>query len=592
MNNIIESINIRVGGEAGQGIATVAKVISELVVKQGYSIFSSKEYMSQIKKGHNFHNIRISNQQVSADVDNIDILIAINKETITSHQDNVSKEGVILYDNSISFDEITKKTELNYIPIDVKDIETELKEKNLNNMVFIGATTKLLSLQFNQVKELLDNKFKTKPKIKDILTKAAELSYQNFNTEINIKLPKLENQNTTQNSAKLYNGNEIIAKAALDAGLTFHCQYPMTPVTGILHSLSKEAVNNKNLTVIQPEDEIAAINFALGASFTGARSMTASSGGGFALMTESLSLAGMAEVPLVIIEGQRPGPATGSPTKTEQGDLNFVLNAGHGDFPRVIIAPGCIKETYLETKRAFYLAEKYQLPVIILIDKHIAEGIKSVELKDKELNFLKEKLSTKQGIISKEETINHKEQYLNQDNIFKRYKFETNSFLRTTPGTELGIYTCAGDDHDETGNITEEINCRLKGIKRRNKKINLILNELDKPELIGPENANLTIVSWGSNKGAIIEAVKRINYDSKKVNLIMIKNIFPFQKEEINSLLNSAKKLILIECNSSGQLGQLIRKETGIEIKDKVLRSDGKTFTVDDIYNEIIKRLS
>ena len=587
----MESINIRVGGEAGQGIATVAKIISELVIQKGYSIFSSKEYMSQIKSGHNFHNIRISNQQVSADVNKINILVAINKESIIKHHQQVNEKGIVLYDSSINIDDIIPKQNVNYIPINVKEIENEIKGKNLNNIIYIGSIIKLFNIPLSELIEILENKFKNKPEIKSALIKAAELSYNHFNVLTEIKLPEIKEE---KQLIKLFNGNEIIAKAAIDSGLTFHCQYPMTPVTGILHSLSREATKNDNLTVIQPEDEIAAINFALGASFAGARSMTASSGGGFALMTESISLAGMAEIPLVIIEGQRPGPATGSPTKTEQGDLNFVLNAGHGDFPRIIIAPGCIKEAYLETKRAFHLAEKYQLPVIILIDKHLAESIKSIKFSEKDYNFLKEELSIKRGIINETEI---KQNQLNKNNLFKRYKFNSDSYLRSIPGNENGIFTCTGDDHDETGCITENPKCRLEGIERREKKLKQILEELDKPKLIGPENADLTVVSWGSNKGAILEAVENINNktdseQNKKINVLMVKNMFPFKIEEITKILNSSNKLVLIENNQSSQLNQLIKKETCIDIKDKILRFDGKTFTVDNVYDELIKRIN
>jgi len=378
-------------------------------------------------------------------------------------------------------------------------------------------------------------------------------------------------------------GNEAISKGALKAGLTFHVQYPMTPVSGILHNLAKEAVKNKDLTIVQPEDEIAGINFALGASYAGKRAMTATSGGGFALMVESLGLAGCAEIPLVIIEGQRPGPSTGLPTKTEQGDLKFVLSAGTGDFPQVVIAPGTVEECYTETKRAFYLAEKYHLPTIVLVDKHLAESVKTFNLDEEEKSYT----------FDYEKRINITVQVdsskLNSDGLFKRYA--QNETQRTIPGTENGIYICAGDEHDEVGEITEDRTIRNQMMKRRMNKLNLIKAELPSPKLIGPSDAELTIVSWGSNYGAIIEAMERLNSEGKKVNFLSIKYLSPFQENEIKGLLEQAKQLLLIENNYSAQLANLIREKTGIEIKDKILRSDGRTFTIDDVYNQIKEKM-
>ncbi len=567
---------IRIGGEAGRGIATGADIISNLFLKLGYHVFSSKDYCSQIKGGHNYHTIRISSSPIGADVQKVDMLLALDAETIRRHEKMVGKEGIILYEDQMVLEEEHQK-DPRFIAIKLSELKKELQNENIHNALFLGAAIKALGLNFNLLKEEIELQFKHKSELKEQLLLAAQKSFESAETRKKFdSLPK-------KNSLQLVDGNQAVCLGALKAGLSFHVQYPMTPVSGILHYLAKESLTYKNLQVFQMEDEIAVINMALGASYAGARAMVATSGGGFALMVESVGLAGMAEIPLVIIEGQRPGPATGVPTKTEQGDLKFTLSAGTGSFPLVLIAPGDQEESYTETKRAFYLAEKYQLPVIILTDKHLSESLKTVDLNTEEKNFTFD-YNPRINILSSVE-----EKNLNSNGLFKRY--EKDNLLRTLPGTEKGYYTCAGDEHDEVGSITEDSHTRIKMMQRRMGKLDLIRKELPSPKIIGPEEADLTVVSWGSNKGAIMEAVEKLNQETnKKINILMIKYICPFQKEEILKILNRSKKLVLIEANYPGELGEMIREQTGIEIKNKILRYDGTTFSVNEIQAEL-KRL-
>jgi len=570
----MNSLILRVGGEAGWGIATAADILAKLAIKLGYQIFSSKDYASQIKGGHNYHTIRISELEVSADLDKIDVLLALDKKTLDKHLLKTNLNGIVLYNDKINLEQVeTNKT---FIPINLKQIEENLNQKNIQNAVFLGVTAKSLSIEFEILASVIKEHFHKKLELGENLIKAAQAGYDSVS-----KIKELPNLGKN-NNPKFLNGNDAITLGALKAGLTFHAQYPMTPVSGILHNLAKEAVNNQNLTVIQPEDEIATINMALGASYAGARAMTATSGGGFALMIESMGLAGMAEIPLVVIEGQRPGPSTGLPTKTEQGDLKFVLSAGTGDFPHIVVAPGSIEECYTETKRAFYLAEKYQLPAIVLVDKNQTESFKTINLEQEENNFTFD-YNQKINIINE-----IPESELNEDGIYKRYA--ANNSKRTIPGTVNGIYTCAGDEHDDVGCITEDKQIRNQMMERRMSKLKSILNELPDPKLIGHEDADLTVVSWGSNHGAIKEAVDKLNLEGEKVNFLSIKFMLPFQTEQIKEFLTKSKRLVLIENNYSGQLGELISEKTGIQIYDKILKSDGSTFTVDEIYNELNKQ--
>lgn len=568
----MEDFVIRIGGEAGWGLATAAEIISNLFLKSGYHIFSSKDYCSQIKGGHNYHTIRISSSPVSADVMKVDLLLALDKETIRQHEKYVSQDGTILFDDQNELEE-KYQNDSRFIAIKIGEIKKELQSENVLNALFLGAAIKILGLDFILLKEEMESEFKHKPELKENLLSAAEKSFEL--AEAKKKFPLLP----TKNSFQIVSGNDAVCRGALKAGLNFHVQYPMTPVSGILHYLAKESQNNPFLQVFQMEDEIAVINVALGASYTGARAMVATSGGGFSLMVESLSLAGMAEIPLVIVEGQRPGPATGMPTKTGQEDLKFVLSAGAGEFPRLVIVPGDVEECYTETKRAFYLAEKYQLPAIIMMDKHLAESYKATDLVAEEKNFTFD-YNSRINILSQV-----REEDLNSEGMFKRY--DNDNLLRTLPGTEKGCFTCAGDEHDEVGGITEDPQVRIKMMQRRMGKLSLVRKELPPPKIIGPEEADLTVVSWGSNKGAITEAVGKLTVQSKRINVLMIKYLHPFQKEEILGILNHSKKLVLVETNYSGQLGEVIKEQTGIEIKNKILRYDGNTFTVDEMYTEL-----
>ncbi|MEK6845570.1 MAG: 2-oxoacid:acceptor oxidoreductase subunit alpha, partial [Nanoarchaeota archaeon] len=492
----------RIGGEAGWGIATGAELLAQVCLNLGYHVFSSKDYASQIKGGHNYHTIRISLKPVGADVDDVDLLLALDEETLKRHSSKVDAQGIILYEDKMA--QIVKDArsakDSRYFSLPLQKLEKELNEKNIHNGVFVGAAVKIFGIEWKVLEKVLEEFFSGKIKLKEIMLKSAHAGYQAI-SQPKLSLPA----SLATSSGKLifFSGNDAITQGALKAGLKFHAQYPMTPVSGILHNLAKEAESNKSLIVIQPEDEIAAINMGLGASYAGARSMVATSGGGFALMIEALGLAGMAEIPLVIIEGQRPGPATGLPTKTGQGDLKFVLSAAPDEPPRVVIAPGDVNECYTETKRAFYLAEKYQLPVIVLVDKQLTESYQTFDLNEEEKAFIFD-YATQINVLEK---VSPKQQ--NADGLYKRYA--SGNVFRTLPGTSGGVYTCAGDEHDEVGEITEDAEIRKRMVERRAQKLELIQKELPTPELLGVKNTDWVVVSWGSNKGALQEAVDRLN---------------------------------------------------------------------------------
>ncbi|PIN76087.1 hypothetical protein COV17_03255 [Candidatus Woesearchaeota archaeon CG10_big_fil_rev_8_21_14_0_10_36_11] len=568
----MNSFVIRIGGEAGWGIATAADIIAKVFIKAGYHVFLHKEYASQIKGGHNYHTIRVSSIPIAAPIEHVNVLLALDSATGEKHTTFVVDGGTIIFNDSVEIR--TTKRNVHYVPLQITKIQQESIEKNVANAIFVGAAVKLCSIGYDILESVMEDIFKHKPVLLETFRTAVQKGYNSIEKSNTINFPALKKSL----SLGFYTGNDAITQGALDAGITFHAQYPMTPVSKILHNLAKDAITTEALTVVQPEDEIAAINMALGASYAGARAMTATSGGGFSLMVESVGLASMAEIPLVLIEGQRPGPATGIPTKTEQGDLSFVLSAGQGDFPRVVIAPGNVQECYTETKRAFYIAEKYQLPVIVLVDTAVAESFVTVTLSDDlHIDF-----SQRFNIIN---TVGNSQI---KDGMFMRYEGEP--LLRTVPGTKNGMYTCAGDEHTEVGCITEDPTIRTSMMRRRMDKLNLIETELPPPELYGSSDADVTVVCWGSTTSAVKEVVDTLNSEGKKINLLQMKYMCPFHTTTVHDILKKSKKTILIENNYSGQLGRLIKEQTGIAMHETITKYNGQPFTVDEVYKLIIQK--
>jgi 2-oxoglutarate ferredoxin oxidoreductase subunit alpha len=375
----------------------------------------------------------------------------------------------------------------------------------------------------------------------------------------NIKIP------ATAKEQIVINGNDAAALGAIAGGMQFAAIYPMSPTSEILQVL---AAHQEEFGYIykQPEDEISAVTMAIGASFAGARAMVATSGGGFCLMTEGLGLAAMTETPLVIIDGMRPGPATGLPTWSEQGDLKFVLSAHQGDFPRIVLAPSDAKETFELTRQAFNLADKYQTPVIILLDKNICSSEQSFPIFDSPFEFYRGKFTT------------------TPSGEYKRYaQADDGISVRTIPGTG-NFFLANSDEHDEAGFSTEEAATRKAQMDKRMKKLETCASqELPKPQLFGPPEVDLTVVSWGSNKNSILAALK----DFPNVNYLHLTWFSPFPAEAVKEQLSKSKRLLGIENNFSGQMCAVVEEKTGIEIKDKLLKYDGRPIYPEEIAEKI-----
>lgn len=558
--------SVKIGGQAGQGIKSVGQILGKLAVRSGYHVYSYSEYSSLIRGGHNVIQLVISKSEVTSPLKKTDFLIALNQETVDRHGSELTQTSVLLFDEKNKF-------KLDPLPAGVKVLKVPLSKLSSAagggeleaNSVALGVVLALLGGELEILNGAVAESFGHDEKEKCVNLELAASGFK-FAKENFADSQKSILAVRAAQPRMLVNGNEAVALGAIAAGLKFAAVYPMTPISGLLSILARKA-EKYGFIFKQPEDEISAVNMAIGASFAGARSLTATSGGGFCLMTEGLGLSAMTETPLVIVEGMRPGPATGLPTWCEQGDLRFVLHAHQGEFPRIVLAAGDGREAFYLTVQAFNLADKYQLPVIVLLDKNICENDQSFE------PFDTASIKVNRGKIEMREVAGYRRYTPEKDGVS----------VRSLPGSG-SFFVANSDEHDETGFSTEEAAERLKQMGKRMSKLTACeQNEMAGPQLFGPEDAKTTIVSWGSNKGSILEALKSL----EGVNYLHVTWMSPFPAEAVKKILQKSKRVVDVEANYSGQLAGLIREKTGIEITDKFLKYDGRPFYPEEIIEKM-----
>ncbi|MFH0936895.1 MAG: 2-oxoacid:acceptor oxidoreductase subunit alpha [Candidatus Daviesbacteria bacterium] len=563
MNNIF---SIKIGGAAGQGIKSAGLMLAKQATRSGFNTYDYTEYPSLIRGGHNVMQIVIGEEEVLAPTQKLDLLIALNQETINLHLTELTNGSGIVFDNEGGVDTSKIGSGVNLFGVPLKKIAQDCSGGEVvMNTVALGSALALLSGNLEIFNKLLQETFASKPEVVELNQKAAKLGYdfalQNFSDKVK---PILKPRPATSEKIIL-NGDDAVALGAIEGGMQFASIYPMSPISNILHILA-ENQEKYGFVYKQPEDEIAAINMAVGASIAGARSLTATSGGGFCLMVEGLGLAGMVETPLVVVIGSRPGPATGLPTWSEQGDLQFALNAAHGDFPKIVLAPGDAKETFELTAKALNLADKYQTPIILLIDKNICENDQSFEIFSSEGKIERGKLAD--GVLP-----TYERYILSEDGISPRGFAGSGNF-----------FIANSDEHDSLGYSTEKIEERNEQMKKRMEKLLTCEKEdMEDPQLFGSAEADLTLVSWGSNKGAILQTLK--NYPN--VNFVHLTMLSPFPTEAVKNILKSSKYIIDVEENYTGQLARLIKEKTGIEVCEKLLKYDGRPFFIEEIEEKI-----
>lgn len=564
----MKPFTFKIGGEAGTGIMSAGLMFSKIAARSGYYTFDYSEYPSIIRGGHNVMQITVESKPTAAQFETADFLVALDQETIDRHLREIPEKGILLYDSDqkVSVSKTFKK--INVIAMPLSAIASQTGGNIImRNTVAIGAALYLLGGELKHFKNLLSEEFAKKEKRvleRNHAVAQAGFDYaaKNFKQHAKAIIP----QRKKTEPSIVINGNEACALGAIAAGMQFAAIYPMTPISNILSVLAP-LQGEFGFIYKQPEDEISAINMAIGASFAGARSMVATSGGGFCLMTEGFGLAGMTETSLVIIEGQRPGPATGLPTWTGQGDARFILHAHQGDFPRIVLAPGNIEEVFHLTMQAFNLADKYQTPVVVLIDKHLCESHQSIAPFDyKSYEVDRGKFTTKKIAD------------------YARYALSKDGISLRAPAGWGNHVVANSDEHNINGYSTEESKERKEQMEKRMQKlITCEKEDMPKPTLYGPENADLTIVSWGSNKGAILSAIKEF----PNVNFLQLAWLNPFPTVQVSKILKQAKKVLNIECNYVSQVGGLIAEKTGIILENNFLKYDGRPFYPEEISAKI-----
>jgi len=570
-------LNVLVGGEAGQGVQSVGMILAKTMAHGGLHVFADQDYESRVRGGHNFFRVRANDREVLALSKELDVLVALNKETIDLHHNELKDSGVVILDQEQTK---AKAQGGRYFNVPLGRIaEDTVKNKLMINTVAVGAAIGLCDYDFDLLAVVLRKEFERYGEnIAEDNVTAARAGFDFAREHGAQRLSQKIQPISGSNMRMLLNGNEALALGAMVGGCKFISGYPMTPASLILEYLADKG-QHYDVVAMHVEDEIAAMNMAIGAAYTGVRAMVATSGGGFCLMVEGLALAGMTETPVVVMLGQRPGPATGMPTRTEQGELWFALHAGHGEFPRAILAPATADEAFYTMIKAFNLAEKYQTPVIVLTDHHIATSYATVD-----------RFDLKQVKIDRGELLSDKE--LNKSDDYKRHMVTDSGISpRALPGQGKTLVITDSDEHDEAGHLIEDAETRNQQNLKRFRKLNGLKAEINGPKFHKSQNANFTLIGWGSTYGAIREAAELLKESGVAANVLHLSEIWPFPVEAVSSALNSGAKSIVIESNYTAQMAQLIRRETGHKVSGNILKFDGRPFSPEEIVVRLKKEV-
>jgi len=569
--------NFRIAGEAGYGIASAGLVFAKIALRSGYFVLDYSEYPSLIRGGHNVYSARVSKEKVFSPYLPVDFLIALNQEAIDFHKDQLSPKAIVLLNSDKASPSVLKKgIKLFSVPLIKLALDSHGSEVMMNN-VALGIAAFLLKADFSILEAAIKEAFAwATADIVNLNIKVAKKGFDYAKDNLSGgEVPFSLSKRALKGAKLLLSGNDAFCLGAIKAGCKFFTAYPMTPINSIITYFASKA-KELGIVYFQPEDEIAAINSALGAAVCGLRSMTASSGGGFSLMVEALGMAGMTETPLVIIEGQRSGPSSGMPTWTGQGDLRFVLTASQDDFPRVVLAPGDVEECFWLTVGAFNLAEKYQLPVIILTDKYLSENRQAIELIDE----TKVKINRGKILFSKD---------CPQD--YKRYGFTKDGISsRAFIGQTKEPFFTTSYEHDEFGFASDDAENRKAMMEKRMKKLETLEKEMPKPVVYGSKKAKIGLISWGSNKGIILEAQKILQDQGVKTDFLHLNFLNPFPAKPVAEFCQY-RQTLLIEQNISGQLAGLIREKTGLKIENQFLKYDGRPFYPEEIAEKVKQML-
>jgi 2-oxoglutarate ferredoxin oxidoreductase subunit alpha len=539
--------NILIGGAAGLGIDTISVLVEKILKRKGYFVYSNKDYMSRVRGGHNFIQVRFGTESMYSHWPELDAIVALDKETVEFHHERLSKSGVIICDESLEVDHGS------VIKVPLTKIAADVKNPKTSGTVAAGALLKIFGQSLELVQEIFMEKFEKE---------TAESNYLAFKMGFEYVEKRFDIITSFKDEHIFINGNAAIAMGALAGGVSFYASYPMTPATSIMTQLSMRQ-DDAGIVVEQVEDEISAINMVLGASYAGVRAMTGTSGGGFALMVEALSLQGIMELPLVVVNSQRPGPATGMATRTEQADLDFVLAAGHGEFPRMVLAVRNPEDAFYQTVRALNIADKYQVLVIILTDQHLADSAQTIA------PFDFSKVRIERNFAAAEQLAGER---------YKRYMItESGVSPRIIPGKIPGAVVLSDShEHNEYGHISESVEIRTAMMEKRMKKLEGLAFEMQEPDFYGVEEPEVLLIGWGSMEGPLREAIEILEHEGKSVGALVFGDLYPLPTKLLKKHAAKAKKLVNVEQNFTGQLARLIRQETGIFMTNSILNYTGR----------------
>jgi 2-oxoglutarate/2-oxoacid ferredoxin oxidoreductase subunit alpha len=563
-------LSIAIGGAAGQGIATPGDILARIFVRRGLHLNAYNAYQSIVRGGHIFLTLRTSDEPVLSFGDKLDVMIPLNQDTMNRHLGLMKAGSAVLYNgDKIKPDEVAPGVQL--CPFSVKELAPNIKGDLVQNTIALAAVLQLIGVEFKILEDILSLQFKRKGEA--VIAENVGVARAGYEYAAKHFKPLAFSLPETGKPLAFFEGNQALAMGGAAAGVRFYCAYPMSPSSGVLHWMARHA-RQLGIMVRQVEDEIGVINMAIGAAHAGCRAMCATSGGGFALMTEGLGAAAMMEIPLVCINVQRAGPATGVPTKTEQGDLWQVMGAGQGDYPRIIVAPTNISDCFKTVPQLFNLADKFQCPGIILSDLLLSEGRSSID--PAELDF---SVPIERGAVI---GLNGSLPPVNGG--YKRYELtETGVSPRALPGTPGFEHVVATDDHDEDGVlISDEYtnpHKRRAMHEKRMRKMETILPLIEPPQLWGAEDAQVTLLGWGSTEGIIREAIQKLaSEEGIDANALQVKWIVPLHAAAITSALSKSKKVVIVENNYSGQFARYLRSETGIVADAHIRKYDGEPF--------------
>lgn len=556
-----DDLSIVIAGEAGQGIETIEIILTKLLKRAGYNVFATKEYMSRVRGGTNSIEIRISSRPVACFANRIDIVFPLDKKAIIRLKPRMTEKTIIVGDKK------ALATDEKIIDIPFLDLAESIGNPIFANIIAVGFAIGLLDIGQDVLLLFLSEYFSKKGKeIIDQNVRAGRIGWDlGQEKQKSLDISSEIKRDISVANEFIINGHQAISLGAIAGGCNFISSYPMSPSTGVLTFMAQQG-ENFGIVVEQAEDEISAINMGLGSWYAGGRAMVTTSGGGFALMTEGISLAGCIESPMVIHLAQRPGPATGLPTRTEQGDLELALYAGHGEFPRVIYAPGNIQDAYLCAYKAFVIADKYQVPVIILTDQFLLDSYYNIS----DLPKITEEI--------KNHIIKTKTEY-------KRYQLTENGISdRGIPGYGEGIVCVDSDEHDEGGYITEDFDTRIAMVDKRLKKGELLKKEILEPEFYGDQDYEKLVVGWGSTHHVILEAMHL--KENNGIGYLYFKQIYPLS-EIIEEYWKKSKEVIFVENNATGQFEKLVRREFGLSANRHIRKYNGLPFSVEEVFEQL-----